>query len=226
MKRRDFSAQLGLGALALGTVGLGAAGPAAAQGEFVENLQYTRLGQPLPTTAGKIEVIEFFWYGCPHCFSFEPVIGNWAQHLPSDVSLRRVHVAFRENLKVHQKTFYALEALGRETELRPFIFNQIHREHDYLDTEESMTAFLAKHGIDPARFKEAFNAFGVANKCNQATKLSEDYRIDGVPSIGVGGRYLTSPVKASGMARITEAEMGVRALAVTDYLIQRVRKGI
>ncbi|MBV8123002.1 MAG: thiol:disulfide interchange protein DsbA/DsbL, partial [Paucibacter sp.] len=170
MKRRDFSAQLGLGALAVGVAGLGASGQARAQGGFVEGQQYIRLGAPLPTPAGKIEVVEFFWYGCPHCFSFEPVIGSWAQHLAPDVSLRRVHVAFRENLKVHQRTFFALEALGRETELRPRIFNQIHREHDYLDSEESMTAFLAKQGLDPVKFKEAYNSFGVANKCTQADK--------------------------------------------------------
>lgn len=219
MNRRDFSAQLGLTALALGP-----AGAAFAQGGFQQGKEYLRLSQALPTTAGKIEVIEFFWYGCPHCYAFEPQMDAWIKALPADVSFRHVHVAFRENLKVHQRLYYALESLGREKEFRGAIFSAIHRGGMGLDDPKSVSDFLAKQGLEPAKFLAAYNSFGVQNKCLQADKLAEGYRLDGVPSLGIAGRFFTSPSMAGGR-NVSEFEGGRRALAVTDMLIQQIRSG-
>lgn len=216
MKRRDFSALLAAPAL-------GAAVPALAQGGPVEGRHYLALPQAVPTTPGKIEVIEFFWYGCPHCYAFESTIEGWAKQLPADVSFRKSHVAFRANVKIHQRMFFALEALGKEAAARPAIFNAMHQQGQSLDDVASQAKFLGQLGIDPQKYQEAYNSFGVVTKCQQAEKLSEAYRIDGVPSIGIAGRFLTSPSQAAGGQRLSEGELGQRALQVADFLIQRVR---
>ncbi|MBL8278420.1 MAG: thiol:disulfide interchange protein DsbA/DsbL [Pelomonas sp.] len=217
MKRRDFSALLA------SAPALGAASSALAQGGPIEGRQYLVINPPLPTTPGKIEVIEFFWYGCPHCYAFEPAVEAWAKQLPADVTFRKVHVAFRANIKIHQRMFFALEALGKEAAARPAIFNAMHQQGQTLDDAKSQAKFLSPLGIDPAKYQEAYNSFGVVTKCQQAEKLSEAYRIDGVPSIGVAGRFLTSPSQAGGGQRLPELELGQKALQVTDFLIQRAR---
>lgn len=219
MKRRDFSALFATMPLA------GAAGSALAQGGPVEGRQYRAINPPLPSTPGKIEVVEFFWYGCPHCYAFEPAIEAWAKQLPADVAFRKVHVAFRANVKIHQRMFYALEALGKEAAARPAIFNAMHQQGLALDDAKSQAKFLAPLGVDPAKYQDAYNSFGVVTKCQQAEKLSEAYRIDGVPSIGVAGRFLTSPSDAAKGAteRLPEHELGQKALQITDFLIQRAR---
>ena len=214
MKRRDFSALLASAPLA---------GTALAQGGPVEGRQYLVLPQALPTTPGKIEVVEFFWYGCPHCYAFEPAIEAWSKQLPPDVAFRKVHVAFRANVKIHQRMFYALEALGKEAATRPAIFNAMHQQGLALDDAKSQAKFLSPLGIDPTKYQEAYNSFGVQTKCTQAEKLSEAYRIDGVPSIGIGGRFLTSPSQAAAGQRLTELELGQKALQIADFLIQRTR---
>jgi len=219
MKRRDFSALLATAPV------LGATGTALAQGGPVEGRHYTALSQALATAPGKIEVVEFFWYGCPHCYAFEPLIEAWAKQLPADVSFRKVHVAFRANVKIHQRMFYALEALGKEAAARPAIFSAMHQQGLTLDDAKSQAKFLSPLGIDPGKYQEAYNSFGVVTKCQQAEKLSEAYRIEGVPSIGVAGRFLTSPSDAGkGLPqRLPEHELGQKALQITDFLIQRAR---
>ncbi|MFG6468072.1 thiol:disulfide interchange protein DsbA/DsbL [Roseateles sp. BYS87W] len=219
MKRRDFSALLA------SAPALGATGSALAQGGPVEGRNYQVINPPLSTTPGKIEVVEFFWYGCPHCYAFEPAVEAWAKQLPADVAFRKVHVAFRANVKIHQRMFYALEALGKEAAARPAIFNAMHQQGLGLDDAKEQAKFLSPLGIDPVKYQEAYNSFGVATKCSQAEKLSEAYRIDGVPMLGVAGRFLTSPGQAGvGLGqRLPEHELGARALQITDFLIQRAR---
>ncbi|WP_269630999.1 thiol:disulfide interchange protein DsbA/DsbL [Pelomonas sp. BJYL3] len=218
INRRDFAAAASLAALNLPLI-------AQAQGGPVEGRHYQKLQQPLPTTAGKIEVVEFFWYGCPHCYVFEPALAAWTGQLPADVSLRKVHVLFRPNMRVHQRTYFALEVMGKEAEVRGKIFDAIHRQGQRLDELDAMAAFLAKQGIDAAKFKDTFGSFGVNNKCGQADKLAEGFRIEGVPAVGVAGRFLTSPAMASVGMRIDEEQSGLRALAVVDFLIKRARQG-
>jgi len=213
LKRRDFSCLLA--ASALPTLAL-------AQGAPIEGKQFTRLSQSLPTTPGKIEVVEFFWYGCAHCFAFDPILEAWVKGLPADVSFRRVHVGFNAMIKLHQKMFFALEAMGKAAEVHYAVFNAFHRDRLDLSDEASITAMVGKLGIDKAKFKEAFNSFGVQSKCLQAIKMSENFRIDGVPALGVGGKFLTSPSQA-GQRGQSEIALGQQAVAVADHLIKLVR---
>lgn len=215
MKRRDFSALLASAPLA---------GAALAQGGPLEGRHYQTLPQILPTPAGKIEIIEFFWYGCPHCYAFEPMVEAWAKQLPADVNFRKVHVAFRSTVKIHQRMFYALESMGKEAQVRPAVFAALHQQRLPLDDVKSQASFLANLGIDPAKYQDAYNSFGVQTRCSQAEKLSEAYKVDGVPMLGIGGRFITSPSMADGGERLPESESGRRALQYTDFLIQRIRR--
>ena len=213
MKRREFSG----GALVAGLLASGAGGVVRAQGAPVDGKDYVRLAQPQAVPPGKIEVIEFFWYGCPHCNAFEPALDAWSKKLAHDVIFRRVPVAFREEPFVaHQKIYYTLEALGQVEAMHRKVFYAIHNERQRLDKPVDIAAFYAKNGGDAARFTEVYNSFGVQTKIMQARKLAEAYKIDGVPSIGIQGRYFTSP---------TLAGSPERALSVADQLIQRTRTG-
>jgi thiol:disulfide interchange protein DsbA len=210
MKRREFTAAVGLAGLAL-------AGGAQAQGAPVEGTHYVRLNTPVPVPAGgKIDVIEFFWYGCPHCNALEPALEAWVKRLPPEAAFRRVHVAFNTMWETHAKIFYALEALGQVDAMHRKVFAAIHQQRKRLDKEGDIADFMAANGVERDKFVEAFRSFGVATRVRQAKQLSEAYKIDGVPAIGVHGRYYTSGSLAGDAPR---------ALQVADYLIQRVRKG-
>ncbi|MDI4634776.1 thiol:disulfide interchange protein DsbA/DsbL [Pelomonas sp. V22] len=217
MNRRDFSA-LGLSALAL------AAGQAQAQGGPVEGKNFKRLSSQLPTTPGKIEVIEFFWYGCPHCYALEPMLHEWVKQLPADVSFRRMHVGFRANIKPHQKLFFTLEALGKAEELQARVFDAFHRERVDVDSDKDMLTLATRLGVDGQKFTEMYNSFGINGKLQQANRLFEAYNMDGVPALAVGGRFWTAPSMA-GTAGMNEQELGMRALQIVNTLIQRVRSG-
>jgi protein dithiol oxidoreductase (disulfide-forming) len=214
MNRREFSAQLL--ATGAGIASFGVAGAAHAQGTPQEGTHYVKLGQPLPVAPGKIEVIEFFWYGCPHCNAFEPTLDAWAKKLPADVAFRRVPVAFRdEPFTTHQKIYYALEQMGAVPTMHRKVFYAIHVDRQRLDKPDEIVAFMTKNGVDGAKFQDAYNSFSTQTKAKQAAKLAADYKIDGVPAIGVQGKYFTS----GSMAGTPEA-----SLQVADYLIQRERK--
>ncbi|MBP6543872.1 MAG: thiol:disulfide interchange protein DsbA/DsbL [Piscinibacter sp.] len=202
---------LGASALAVGL-------PAAAQGGPVEGTHYVRLGQPLAVTApaGKVEVVEFFWYGCPHCNVFEPMLEAWAKKLPADVSFRRVPVAFRdEPFGTHQRIYYALETLNQVEAMHRKVFYAIHNDRQKLDKPADIAAFMTKNGLDGAKFVEVMNSFGVQTKARQAKQLAEAYKIDGVPALGVQGRFYTSGSLAGSPEQ---------SLRVTDFLIERSRK--
>ncbi|MBX9794372.1 MAG: thiol:disulfide interchange protein DsbA/DsbL [Burkholderiaceae bacterium] len=215
MKRREFSTQLLVTAVGAGA--LPAAISAQAQGEFVEGTHYVKLSQPHAAPGGgKIEVLEFFWYGCPHCNAFEPALDAWQKKLPADVAFRRMPVAFREEpFTTHQRLFFALEAMGLIDSMHRKVFNAIHIDHARLDKLSEITDLLGKNGVDAAKFSEVFNSFSVQTKAKQAKQLAEAYRIDGVPALGIQGRFYTSGSLAGG---------GERSLVVADYLIGRVRK--
>lgn len=214
MNRREFSSRLiGAGA---GTLALSLAGAARAQGAPTEGAQYSRIDPPVATPPGKIEVVEFFSYACPHCNAFEPILDPWAKKLPSDVAFRRVPVPFLMNAENFQRTYFALEALGLVDSMQRKIFAAVHVEHQRLDSPADVAALVAKNGGDSAKFLEAMKSFGVANGVTRAKKMTADYKIDAVPSIAVQGRYVTSP---------SQAGDPMRALQVADFLIQRARKG-
>jgi thiol:disulfide interchange protein DsbA len=214
MNRREFSTRLiGAGA---GTVALSLAGAAWAQGA-AEGEQFSLITPPVPTsTPGKIEVIEFFSYACPHCNAFEPVLAPWAAKLPADVLFRRVPVPFLMNAENFQRTYYALEALGLVDAMQRKIFAAVHVERQRLDSPNDVAALVAKNGGDSAKFLDAMKSFGVANSVTRAKKMTAEYKVESVPTITVQGRFQTSPSQAG------NAE---RALQVAELLIQRARKG-
>ena len=215
MNRRDFSARLvgtGIGAAAASLL----ASTAHAQGGApVEGKQFTRVEPPVPALVpGKLEVIEFFSYACPHCNAFEPTIAAWAKTLPADVAFHRVPVPFLANFENLMRTYYSLETLGQVDAMQRKVFAAIHVERNYLDKPADIAALMAKNGIDAAKFTGVFNSFSVATSVNRAKKLMAAYKLDGVPTLAVQGRYATSPGQAGGFEQAT---------AVVDYLLQRAR---
>ena len=194
------------------------AGPAQAQAAAFKNgTDYLTLGKPAPTEspAGKVEVVEFFWYGCPHCHNFEPQLEAWSKTMPKDVVLRRVPVAFRPDFEPAQRLFFVLEALGKVDELNRKVFDAIHVNKQTLATAEQVTAWAEKQGIDRTKFTELYNSFSVGTKVRKATQLQDSYQVDGVPALGVAGRYFTSGSLAKSMER---------ALLVTDYLVLQAKR--
>ena len=208
ISRRHFS----LSAVALG-LGSAAQAQAPAPGEGKD---YVRLNTPVAVpSGGKIDVIEFFSYGCPHCYSFEPMLEQWIKRLPPDVAFRRVPAAFNAPFEGYAKLFYALEAVGLAEQLHKRVFAAIHVQRQRLDKEADLAAFVSAAGGDGAKFIEAYKSFGVATKVRQGKQLSEAYKIDGVPTLGIHGRWFTSGSLAGGHER---------ALQVADQLIARARK--
>ena len=216
MKRRDFSASL-LGA-SFTSAALLAPTSSDAQGGPTEGTHYVRLSQPMPAPShGKLEVVEFFWYGCPHCNEFEPALEAWTKTLPADVVFRRAPVAFRpEPHGTHQRLYFAIEAMGLVPTLHRKVFYAIHNERQMLDKPADIAAWVTKNGVDGAKFLDVFNSFSVQTKARQAHQLSEGYKIDGVPALGVQGRFYTS----GSMAGSND-----RSLAVVDHLLKRLRSG-
>ena len=214
MKRREFVAGSSA-ALALG--GLVSA-PASAQAGFQEGRHYVRLQQPVPVSApaGKIEVLEFFWYGCPHCNAFEPTLEAWVKKLPADVAFRRVHVAFRPSFEPLQRLYAPLENMNLVEALHRKVFYAVHQQGARLDKPEAVIDFVVANGVDRTKFTEMYNSFGVQSKVRQGKQLSEAYKIDGVPALGIQGRFYTSGSLAGGQDKM---------LVVADFLIQASRKG-
>lgn len=208
LRRRMLLAGVGLAALGGVSSGVNA--------EPVAGRNYTVLDPALPVeSADKIEVLEFFWYGCPHCYHLQPYMEKWVKTLPDDVVLRRVPAIFNQRWARDAYTFYAFEALGvLEKVHRPF-FDAIHRDRLKSDDKEAMHEWLRKEGIDPKKFDEAVTSFGVQSKVRRAQQLTVGYRIDGTPSLAVNGRYRISADQAS-----TQEDM----LATANYLIALERK--
>jgi thiol:disulfide interchange protein DsbA len=217
MKRRDFS--LAVGAVLAGPAWAQTTTPAQIQGRPpVSGQDYQSLAKPAPVDAppGKIELLEFFWYNCPHCNSFEPQFESWSQRAPKDVVIRRVPVAFRPDFAAQQRLYYTLEAMGLVEKLHAKVFYAIHVERKRLEQPAAIADWVAQQGVDKARFTEQFNSFSVASKANRATQLMNAYQVEGVPALGIAGRFYTD----GSMARSME-----RALQVADYLMAEVRKG-
>jgi thiol:disulfide interchange protein DsbA len=212
MNRRRFAIRLGATAAAPGL-----ALRAFAQGAPVEGRDYARLAQPLPMPAtGKVEVVEFFGYWCPHCNNFEPTLESWVRKLPADVAFHRVPVAFSAAQEPYAKIFLSLEAMGLVDQMHRKVFAAIHVQHLRLEKESEILAFMTANGVDATKFSDTYKSFTVASKFKQARQLADAYRIDGVPTLGIQGRFFTSPSLAGGAEQ---------ALRVTDALIQRARQG-
>lgn len=212
MKRRLFSTAMLSATALLGTAS------AWAQQAFRSGKDYITLDRPVATEAGsgKIEVLEFFWYSCPHCNAFEPAFDAWAKKQPAHVVVKRAPVAFQDSFVPQQRLYFALEAMGKVEELHRKVFHAIHTERQRLATQDQIADWIAKQGVDRSKFLEVYNAFGVAGKARRATQLQEAYQVDGVPSLGIAGKYFTSGSLAQTLPR---------SLLVADHLIAQARKG-
>jgi protein dithiol oxidoreductase (disulfide-forming) len=217
MQRREFSfSAASMAAATLGGATLSTAAHAQAKAAFKEGIDYLTLDKPVPTEApaGRVEVVEFFWYSCPHCHAFEPQLEAWAKQLPKDVMLRRVPVSFRPDFEPQQRLYYVLEGMGKVEELHKKVFNAIHVERQPLNTAETVAAWAEKQGINKAKFAEMYNSFSVTTKVRKATQLQDAYKVDGVPALGIAGRYYTTGSLTQTMTR---------ALLVTDFLVGQSR---
>lgn len=143
-------------------------------------------------TPGKIEVLEFFSYSCPHCAALEPLIEKWAKTLPENVLVRPVPVAFNAGMVDLQKLYYSLESLDR-LDLHSEVFNAIHQQNKRIYDAKAITDWVVSKGVDRAKFEAVFKSFGINSKISRANELAKNYRIEGTPSLAVGGKYVTSP---------------------------------
>lgn len=213
MNRRNFSSAL------LGLSGAGLLGSPIVQAQTnapVEGREYTRLDPPQPVRdPGKIELIEFFSYACPHCGAYEPTLDPWLKQLPADVAVRRVPVAFLMNADNFQRTYYSLEALGLVDQLQLKIFRAIHIDRLRLEKPEDIAEFVGKNGGDAAKFLAAFKSFSVATAQTRGKKTLAEYKVESVPLLAINGRFITSPQLAGGAPQ---------SLAVAGWLIEQARK--
>jgi len=178
--------------------------------------EYVLLNPPQPTETGKkIEVLEIFWYGCPHCFDLDPLITSWEKKLPGDVTFRRMPAIFRDNWAIGAKTFYTMEALGELEKLHSALFTAIHTQGLDISNEAAIFDWMAKHGVDRKKFVDTYNSFSVQSKALRAKQMTKEYGITGVPSVIVDGKFMTSSAMAGGHPAL---------LPVLDYLISQARK--
>lgn len=197
--------------LAIASVGLGVAFAPASHAQVDPTYVTIEPAQPSDTT-GKVEVLEFFAYTCPHCFTMEPMVERWSQTLPDNVVLKRVPVAFNAGMADLQKLYYSLEALDR-LDLHEKVFHAIHRERKRIYDFDAMADWIETQGVDAKQFQAAFQSFGINNKVARANELAKNYNVEGTPSIAVGGRYVTSPSMAGSYeGTIAEAQKRLDAV--------------
>lgn len=185
---------------------------------FKSGNHYRTLEEPVPVQGEGVQVLEFFSYGCPHCRSFEPYLQRWEKNLPEDVEFSRVPAIFGQGAELYAKAYYAVESLGIIEEAHRAIFDAIHVERQRLDTPEAFAELVAKQeieGVDRETFLDAMNSFDVDSKLRRAKQLIREYRITGVPSMAVNGKYLAG----GGMVDTYE-----QLVQVTDYLVKKELK--
>jgi thiol:disulfide interchange protein DsbA len=164
-----------------------------AHAEIVEGRDYIVLATPQPTEDNRsIEVIEFFWYGCPHCNELHPHIDNWRRNAPKDVKFRYVPAIFRTNWTPAAKTFYAMEILGITQEFHDKVYKAIHRDKIDLSKEAILFDWIEKQGIEREKFINAYNSFSVQNQVAKTSQMIRQFKLTGVPALAIDGKYITS----------------------------------
>jgi thiol:disulfide interchange protein DsbA len=154
------------------------------------------------------------WYGCPHCNEFDPFLETWIKKQGPDVVFKRVPVAFRDDFIPHSKMFHALDALGLADKLTPAVFNEIHEKKNYLLTPEAQATFLATQGVDKKKYMDAYNSFSTQSNLQRDKKLLDAYKIDGVPTIAIQGKYETGPATTNSLPG---------TIQVMDFIVNQVR---
>ena len=211
--------------IVIASLGFIAASANAAPNAPVEGVEYQRLQQAQPTDTGKkVEVLEFFWYNCPHCHVFEPFLAEWTKRQGDRVVVKRVPVGFRESFVPQQKLYYTLEAMNR-LDLHKAVFDTIHGKRQSLDREDQIMAFIDKQDIDKKKFVDTYNSFTVQSKVNRVRQLQDAYRINGVPTVAIDGQYVTSPsILGQSMRGASEEVLNNATLQVMDALVAKKAK--
>ena len=183
---------------------------------YVEDVHYKKTEQLLATNSqNKIEVVEMFFYGCPHCFNLESTVEEWKKDLPDNVSFRYVPAVFKDTWAPLAKAYYAMEKMDLLDRLHSPLFEAIHFEQRRIYTEEAIAGFMAKHGVDRDDFMDAMNSFAVKTAVNKAKKMTDASGISGVPALIVNGKYMTGAALAGSEEEIFE---------VVDFLVQSEQK--
>jgi thiol:disulfide interchange protein DsbA len=188
----------------------------AAAADYSDGNGYTTIKTPVRTAdPSKGEGIEIFWYGCPHCYSLEPITLAWEKNAPSDVDFKFMPAVFGRNWLAHAKAFYVADLLGIEDKVRADIFNTIHVERRNLNSEDALASFFAKYDVSEDEFRKLYNSFAVNSRLSQADSKIRAYGARGVPGLIVNGKYLVSAQTANGNENIYK---------VVDFLIEKERQ--
>ena len=183
---------------------------------YEEGKEYTSLSTALPTQTGdKIEVLEFFWYGCPHCFHLEPALQKWLKNKPDNVHFIRVPAPLNPSWMAHTKTYYALELMGVGEQYHHDLFTAIHTDRKRIFDQASIAAYLKDQGVDMDAFNKAYNSFAVEMRTRKAMQLGQDYQLHGVPMLTVNGKYVIGADTAGGYDGM---------INVTNFLIEKEAK--
>lgn len=187
---------------------------ASAQQPVRADIDY-RVIKPQPVAvADRIEVIDFFWYGCPHCNNLQPALERWIGNKPADVLVRRIPVILRDSWAPHARIYYTLEALGEVERLHQRVYHGYHVEELHMSKPEVMSAWAQRNGIERERWEQAYNSPEVRRKVEEAARLTRAYQVTGTPSLVVNGRYLTSGNMAESLNRVVE---------IVDGLVHKMR---
>lgn len=190
-------------------------GMTAQAAEPVAGKEYVELSNAVPVSVpGEIEVVELFWYGCPHCYNFEPYVNKWTEKLPADVNFKRVPAMFGGAWDAHGQMFLTLEAMGVEHSVHAAVFDAIQNQRKQLTKPEDMADFLATQGVDKDKFLATFNSFAIKGQVQKAKELAKKYEITGVPSMVVNGKYRFDLGTAQGPEGV---------LNVADFLVAKER---
>ncbi|NIB39541.1 thiol:disulfide interchange protein DsbA/DsbL [Pseudomaricurvus alkylphenolicus] len=191
-----------------------AEGPASNSG-FQEGKHYVVLDNPVRTrNPNKIEVTEVFWYGCGHCFRFEPMVHQWQKQQGTDVDFQQSPAMWNNDMEIHARAFYTAKALGVLDKVHQPLFNALNLERKKLSNIDALADFFAAQGVDRSKFVKAFNSFGVTSQVKQADARARSYKITGTPEMVVNGQYRISARMAGGQQQM---------LKVADYLIAKIR---
>jgi protein dithiol oxidoreductase (disulfide-forming) len=176
-----------------------------AQAEVVAGKDYKVMNSPMPTSSGKkVEVLEFFFYGCPHCYHLHPYISAWEKKMPKDVVLEYVPVIFNDSWEPMAHTYYALEAMGKIKDLHDALFEAWNVQNIDLSDESRITEFVAKHGVDRSKFDAGYNSFAVSSKIARSNQLVQSYGIRGTPTIAVDGKYIITGLQPQETIRVLD----------------------
>ncbi|MFV2004719.1 MAG: thiol:disulfide interchange protein DsbA/DsbL [Gammaproteobacteria bacterium] len=160
--------------------------------DLTAGVNYKELQQQPTDTGDKIEVLEFFWYGCPHCYTFEPYLQSWKKTKPANVEFIRLPAMFRPDWEIQAKAYYALSVMGVIEDVHGKIFDAIHKDKKRLNKLELIADFVEKNGVNRQQFVKEYNSFAVDSMVRKAKKKQKAYQIQGVPSVAINGKYLTT----------------------------------